>query len=68
MMTHILREGPKEGEESRGTAGPLYGVHVDQSVFAASGTADRWLGEKAKELMKKPRFQIINVSFGVTAT
>lgn len=42
--------------------GPLYGVHVDQSTWAAEGVAERWLGDQAAELLKKPRFQIINVS------
>lgn len=62
ILTHIMREGPKDGEPSRGPAGPLYGVHVDQSVSAARGVAERWLGDAAEELMSKPRFQIINVS------
>lgn len=62
ILTHIIREGPKDGEPSRGPAGPLYGVHVDQSTSAARGVAERWLGDAADELMQKPRFQIINVS------
>lgn len=62
IMTHIIREGPKDGEPSRGPAGPLYGVHVDQSVWAARGVAERWLGDAAEELLAKPRYQIINVS------
>lgn len=62
IMTHIIREGPKDGEPSRGPAGPLYGVHVDQSVSAARGVAQRWLGDAAEELLAKPRYQIINVS------
>lgn len=62
IMTHIIRAGPKDGEPSKGPAGPLYGVHVDQSVWAARGVAQRWLGEAAEELLAKPRYQIINVS------
>lgn len=62
ILTHIIREGPKDGEPSRGPAGPLYGVHVDQSVWAAQGVAHRWLGDEADELLAKPRYQIINVS------
>lgn len=61
-MTHIIRAGPKDGEPSKGPAGPLYGVHVDQSVWAARGVAERWLGDAAEELLAKPRYQIINVS------
>lgn len=61
-MTHIIRAGPKDGEPSKGPAGPLYGVHVDQSVWAARGVAQRWLGDAAEELLAKPRYQIINVS------
>lgn len=61
-MTHIIRAGPKDGEPSKGPAGPLYGVHVDQSVWAARGVAQRWLGDDAEKLLAKPRYQIINVS------
>lgn len=66
IMTHIIREGPKDGEPSKGPAGPLYGVHVDQSVWAARGVAQRWLGDAAEELLAKPRYQIINVSQNTT--
>ncbi|KAG8156307.1 hypothetical protein KVR01_013842 [Diaporthe batatas] len=62
ILTHIIRAGPKDGEGDRGPAGPLYGVHVDQSAWAAEGVAERWLGDQAADLLKKPRFQIINVS------
>lgn len=60
-MTHIIRRGPKDGEGPKGPA-PLYGVHVDQSFKAAEGVAERWLKERAEELLKKPRYQIINAS------
>ncbi|KAL2882698.1 hypothetical protein SGCOL_001906 [Colletotrichum sp. CLE4] len=59
IMTHIIRRGPKDGEGPKGPA-PLYGVHVDQSFKAAEGVAERWLKERAEELLKKPRYQIIN--------
>lgn len=42
---------------------PLYGVHVDQSFAAAKGVAERFLGDRAEELLKKPRYQIVNVWF-----
>ncbi|CAN8097317.1 unnamed protein product [Discula destructiva] len=61
ILTHIIREGPKDGEPSRGPSGPLYGVHVDQSVVAARGVAERWLGDAAAELLNKPRYQIVNL-------
>ncbi|KAI3393073.1 hypothetical protein diail_4744 [Diaporthe ilicicola] len=61
ILTHIIRAGPKDGEGDRGPMGPLYGVHVDQSTSAAEGVAERWLGDQAAELLKKPRFQIINM-------
>ncbi|KDN68112.1 putative CmcJ catalyzes late reaction in the cephamycin biosynthetic pathway [Colletotrichum sublineola] len=61
IMTHIIRRGPKDGEGPKGPA-PLYGVHVDQSFGAAEGVAQRWLGERAEELLKKPRYQIINAN------
>ncbi|KAL2279864.1 hypothetical protein FJTKL_13034 [Diaporthe vaccinii] len=61
ILTHIIRAGPKDGEGDRGPMGPLYGVHVDQSTWAAEGVAERWLGDQAAELLKKPRFQIINM-------
>ncbi|WDK22565.1 CmcJ catalyzes late reaction in the cephamycin biosynthetic pathway [Colletotrichum graminicola] len=61
IMTHIIRRGPKDGEGPQGPA-PLYGVHVDQSFAAAEGVAQRWLGDRAEELLKKPRYQIINAS------
>ncbi|OLN97836.1 hypothetical protein CCHL11_02628 [Colletotrichum chlorophyti] len=60
ILTHIIRRGPKDGEGPKGPA-PLYGVHVDQSFSAAEGVAQRWLGDKAAELLKKPRYQIINM-------
>ncbi|KAL0937414.1 catalyzes late reaction in the cephamycin biosynthetic pathway [Colletotrichum truncatum] len=45
----------------KGTLGPIYNVHVDQSASAAEVLAHRWLGEDAAELLAKPRFQIINM-------
>lgn len=56
-----MRYSPVDGEAPKGPAGPLYGVHVDQSLDAAAGVAQRWLGEQADELLKKPRYQIINM-------
>lgn len=57
-----MRYSPVEGEAPKGPAGPLYGVHVDQSLWASTGVAERWIGvEKATELLKKPRYQIINM-------
>lgn len=60
ILTHIIRRGPKDNEGPKGPA-PLYGVHVDQSFNAAEGVAQRWLGDRAADLLKKPRYQIINV-------
>ncbi|KAK8045091.1 hypothetical protein PG993_005115 [Apiospora rasikravindrae] len=48
MMTHIQRYSPVEGEAPKSPAGPLYGVHVDQSFSAAEGVAQRWLGDRAE--------------------
>ncbi|KAJ0342498.1 hypothetical protein KNSL1_010679 [Colletotrichum chrysophilum] len=45
----------------KGTLGPIYNVHVDQSASAAEPLAIRWLGHDAPELLAKPRFQIINM-------
>ncbi|POS79316.1 hypothetical protein DHEL01_v202289 [Diaporthe helianthi] len=45
----------------KGTLGPIFNVHVDQSASAAEPLAVRWLGHDAPELLAKPRFQIINV-------
>ncbi|CCF41593.1 hypothetical protein CH063_11829 [Colletotrichum higginsianum] len=45
----------------KGTLGPIYNVHVDQSASAAVPLAHRWLGDEAEELLAKPRFQIINM-------
>lgn len=61
MMTHIQRYSPVAGEAPKGPAGPLYGVHVDQSFSAAEGVAQRWLGCRAEELLQKPRYMIINI-------
>ncbi|KAK7991948.1 hypothetical protein PG996_013039 [Apiospora saccharicola] len=61
MMTHIQRYSPVTGEAPKGPAGPLYGVHVDQSFSAAEGVAQRWLGGRAEELLAKPRYMIINI-------
>ncbi|KAL3417873.1 hypothetical protein PVAG01_10883 [Phlyctema vagabunda] len=60
ILTHIIRRGPKDGEVSIPGVGPLYGVHVDQSLGAAPGVVGRFLGDAAAELLQKPRYQIIN--------
>lgn len=58
-----MRYSPVDGEPPKGPAGPLYGVHVDQSLDAATGVAHRWLGDEqaATLLATKARYQIINL-------
>ncbi|KAK6851154.1 aromatic prenyltransferase [Apiospora arundinis] len=51
----IPRYSPAESEAPKGPAGPLYGVHVDQSFAATEGVGQRRLGDRAEELLQKPR-------------
>jgi hypothetical protein len=68
IFDHTIRRQPKDQRSTEPSAqlrGPVQRVHIDQSYSASESRVTYHLPDEAEELLKK-RFQIINVSLGLS--